>query len=398
MSLRSALRNWLRPHLLGRPRLWEVLVASDLLVERARHAVAPVLPHVVKPDPRNLEVAITAHCNLRCVGCKYGRDFMPGSELPWPIVKDLLDDAKTAEFWDVRFYGGEPLLHRDLPKMVAHACAIGLGAYVTTNGSLLKQRIDALYDAGLRTINIGYYGTGLHYDAYVQRKDRFDRLEAGVAYMRERYGSEIRLRINWLLMRPSCNVEALRQAIAFAERYDARLQVDLIHYSLPYFTEGPNRRLQFRAEDRPAIETVVAELLRMRKRTPERFNQSIAGMRSIPEWLLKGAEMRVPCDSHQMIWVGADGTVQQCYVTYRLGNLHQTRLRDLLFTPAHRAYAQDSCALRCPNCHCHYEVRVKKHLPSLLRYAVPRAASIADRKSRSSSRSLPVIQAPTTGA
>lgn len=397
MSLRSVLRNHLRPQLLRWPTLWRALIRTDLLVERARHAVAPVFPQVVKPDPRNLEVAITARCNMRCIGCKYGRDFMPGSELPWPIVRDLLDDAKAAGFWDVRFYGGEPLLHRDLPRMVAHARDIGLGAYLTTNGSLLKQRIDALYDAGLRTINIGYYGTGLHYDAYVQRRERFEQLEAGIAYMRERYGHEIRLRINWLLMRPSCNVEALRQAVAFAERYDAKLQVDLIHYSLPYFTEGPDRQLQFRPEDRPAIEQVLDELLHQRSRTPERFNQSVAGMRSIPDWLIKGADMRVPCDSHQMMWVGADGTVQQCYVTYRLGNLHQTRLRDLLFTPEHRAFAQDSCGLRCPNCHCHYEVRVQKHLPSLIRYSLPRPSSQTGAPLPSAMRTLPVLPANVSG-
>ncbi|MDP9145576.1 MAG: radical SAM protein, partial [Actinomycetota bacterium] len=159
LSIRSTLRNWLRPALLRRPGLWKAMVGTDLLVERVRHAIAPLIPSVVKPDPRHLEVAITAHCNLRCIGCKYGRDFMPGSQLSWEMAKDLLDDAKAAGFWDVRFYGGEPLLHPDLPRMVAHARSVGLGVYVTTNGILLKQRIDALYEAGLRTINIGYYGT-----------------------------------------------------------------------------------------------------------------------------------------------------------------------------------------------------------------------------------------------
>ncbi|MGZ8471108.1 MAG: radical SAM protein, partial [Gemmatirosa sp.] len=142
------------------PPMWRALVGADLQLERARHSVATVFPALIRPEPRHLEVAITANCNLRCTGCRYGREFMPGSQLPWPIVRDLLDDAKAAGFWDVRFYGGEPLLHPDLPRMVEHATRIGLGAYVTTNGMLLRQRIDDLYAAGLRTLNIGYYGTG----------------------------------------------------------------------------------------------------------------------------------------------------------------------------------------------------------------------------------------------
>lgn len=371
MSLRSTLRSVVRSSLKRHPRAWKALVNADLTLERARHSAATVIPALIQPDPRHLEVAITANCNLRCIGCHYGREFMTGSQLPWPIVRDLLDDAKAAGFWDVRFYGGEPLLHPDLPKMIEHANRIGLGTYVTTNGMLLGQRIDELHAAGLRTVNIGYYGTGAHYDAYVQRKDRYERLTTSVERVRERYGSEMTLRVNWLLMRPSCSIEALHAAWSFAQRFDARFQVDLVHYSLPYFTEGPDQMLKFRPEDRPALDEVIAEVLRLQAADPARFNHSVAGLRSAPDWLIKGADMRVPCDSHLMMWVGADGTVQQCYVTYHLGNLHVTRLRDLLFTAEHKRCARDSFALGCPNCHCHYDRRIQKHAPSLARYSAP---------------------------
>lgn len=378
MSLRSRFRDIGRPTLKKFPRLWQSLIGADMRLERLRHSAATILPVVIRPEPRNLEVAITANCNLRCLGCRYGREFMPGSQIPWLVMRDLLDDAKALGFFDVRFYGGEPLLHSDLPRMVQHAREIGLGAYVTTNGVLLRQKMGPLYSAGLRTINIGYYGTGAKYDAYVQRKERFEQLEDGIASVRDRYGMDVQLRINWLLMRPSCNLEALHTAFGFAERYKAQFQVDLIHYSLPYFTEGPDRMLQFRPEDQSAIEEVVRDLVRLKEAQPHRFNQSLVGLRSITDWLLKGANMKVPCDSHQMIWVGADGTVQQCYVTFPLGNLHQKRLRDMLFTPDHYRFARDSFGLNCPNCHCHYEARIRKHSKSLAHYSLP-------------SRSLPLL-------
>lgn len=368
INLRSRLRNAVQPWLRQYPGVRRTLSELDIRIERARHAAAAAVPGVIRPDVRNLEIAVTARCNLRCVGCRYGRDFMPGHELPLGIVKQLLDDAKALGFWDVRFYGGEPLLHPDLPNMVEHAIGVGLGAYVTTNATLLGSRIDDLYRAGLRTINIGFYGTGHVYDAYVQRRERFGRLEDSVRIVRERYGSEFRLRINWLLMRPSCSIEALHQAFDFARRYDTKFQVDLIHYSLPYFTEGPDRALQFRPADRPAIESVVREILILREQYPQHFHQSAEGLRSIPDWLIAGPDMRVPCDSYQMIWVGPDGTVQQCYVTYHLGNLHEKRLTELLNTPTHACYARQSYALECPNCHCHYEIRVRKHAASLRHY------------------------------
>ena len=114
-------------------------------------------------------VAVTANCNARCVGCRYGRDFMPGHQLGWEMTRDLLDDARAGGVSWVRFYGGEPLLHPDLPKMVAHARKVGMLPYVTTNAILLGKKFDELYAAGLRDVTVGFYGVGDAYDTYVQR-------------------------------------------------------------------------------------------------------------------------------------------------------------------------------------------------------------------------------------
>src|SRR5262249_34533911 len=157
-------------------------------------------------------------------------------ELPLPMMRDLLDDAAGLRVRSVRIYGGEPLLHRDLPAMVEHAVKLGLRTYVTTNGVLLDEKIDALYQAGLRGCTFGYYGSGRAYDDYVARPGNFARLERSIAAVRDRYGSGIGLRMNWLLMRPTCSVAAVDAAWRFAERYRTPMQVDLVHYSLPYFS------------------------------------------------------------------------------------------------------------------------------------------------------------------
>src|SRR5690349_20926518 len=101
-------------------------------------------------------IAVTSHCNARCIGCRYGRDFMPNSRLDWEIVRDLLDDAREANISSIRLYGGEPLLHPDLPRMVEHCRKLGLHPLVTTNAVLLEKRIDDLYAAGLRDVTIGF--------------------------------------------------------------------------------------------------------------------------------------------------------------------------------------------------------------------------------------------------
>jgi MoaA/NifB/PqqE/SkfB family radical SAM enzyme len=287
---------------------------------------------------------------------------MTGSQLPWSVMKDLLGDAKALGVEVVRLYGGEPLLHPDLSKMIEYCTELRLGTYVTTNGILLKEQIDTLYRAGLRDITIGFYGNGEKYNKYVQRRNSFERLDEGLETVRHRYGLDVHMKMNWLLMRPTCNVESLYAAWSTAQQYKMRFQIDLIHYSLPYFSEGNDRELQFRPEDEASIRTIVDELIILKRRHPDVFNQSLSSIKSIPDWLLKGSAMRVPCDAYEMIWVGADGTVQLCYVTFKLGNLHEKRLRDLVYNSEHCSAARGAFSLNCPNCHCHYGARVDKQL------------------------------------
>lgn len=380
MSFRSSVRAWLVPALKKQPRLWSLVRETDLAVERSRHSAARVLPVLIRPQPRQMHIAITAHCNQRCVGCNYGRDFMTGSQLSLDMVKALVDDAAEAGFHEIRLYGGEPLLHPDLPAMVKHVVDRGMRPYVTTNAVLLRHKIDALYEAGLRNMNIGFYGVGDAYDSYVHRHRSFERVEAGIKATRDKYGMDINMRINWLLMRPSANLADLDAACQFAARYRLRIQVDLVHYSLPYFTEGPERELAFRPEDRPQLELIAADLLRRQREQPDLFLHPDVALRSIPDWLIKGPDMRVACDAGNMVWVGADGTVQLCYVTFKLGNLHEQRLSSMLFNATHRQAARDAFALECPNCHCGYDVRVQKdatmarHYRSLLDAEVPRTS------------------------
>lgn len=352
------------------PSLKRQLRNLDTLIERKRHSLAVDFPVLIQPQPRVLTVAITANCNLRCIGCRYGRDFMAGEQLPLNLVEDLLHDAKDAGFQTVRLYGGEPLLHRDLPQMVRTACRIGLVPFVTTNGLLLGDKIDELYEAGLRILTMGFYGTNSAYERYVQRRGTYAKLEGSVARVRERYGMDVNMQINFLLSKLSCNLRSLHEALRFAERYKTRFQVDIVHYSLPYFTEGTERELQFTPADRGRVEEIVGELLNFKASHPELYSESTQSIRSIPDWALKGADMRVPCTAYRMIWVGADGTVQLCYVTFKLGNLHQTRLRDLLFTSEHKKACRDAFALKCPNCHCERDDRIRTDAASQRLYGL----------------------------
>ncbi len=298
---------------------------------------------------------------------------MPGDRLSLSTVMHVLSDAKAGGMETVRFYGGEPLLHPDLPGMIRYASELGLRSYVTTNGTHLGPKIGPLYEAGLRLATIGFYGVGDAYEAYTQRPGHFRRLEQSVETVRRLYGDRFQLQLNFVLLRPTCTVEALRAAWAFAERYGMFFHVDLASGSIPFFTGGAEDQLLLTSDHRDAAAEVACEMLRLKRGAPARFVHSEAFIRSIPDWLINGPAMRVPCNAYELLWIGADGTVQLCDTALPLGNVNRQRLRDILFSREHHRAARDGFQLNCPNCTCLVESRIQKDAASQRRYAVPLA-------------------------
>lgn len=112
---------------------------------------------------RDLRISVTDRCNFRCTYCMpkeiFGDDyaFMPKSELL--SFEEITRIARLFAAFGVkkiRLTGGEPLLRRDLPDLIRMLNDIegveDIG--LTTNALLLKQHGQALYDAGLRRLNV----------------------------------------------------------------------------------------------------------------------------------------------------------------------------------------------------------------------------------------------------
>ncbi len=102
-----------------------------------------------------LRVSVTDKCNLRCVYC------MPMEGLEWLRREDLLTYEEITRIVRVmapmglrrvRFTGGEPLVRRDLPDLVAAVAAVpGIeDLSLSTNAVLLEENAEALRRAGHR--------------------------------------------------------------------------------------------------------------------------------------------------------------------------------------------------------------------------------------------------------
>ena len=129
------------------------------------------IPLVLKTAPHDLRnraltdlrISVIDRCNFRCPYC------MPEDE--YPRDHEFLSKADRLRFEEIerlarifvgvgvrklRLTGGEPLLRRDLPELVRQLAAIPGAAdlAMTTNGSLLAGKADALREAGLSRITL----------------------------------------------------------------------------------------------------------------------------------------------------------------------------------------------------------------------------------------------------
>ncbi len=111
---------------------------------------------------RDLRISVTDRCNFRCVYCMpkeiYGRDyrFLERRELlTFEELERLVRTFAGLGVEKVRLTGGEPLLRRELERLVEMLAAIpGLDLTLTTNGSLLPQKAQTLADAGLERVTV----------------------------------------------------------------------------------------------------------------------------------------------------------------------------------------------------------------------------------------------------
>jgi len=106
----------------------------------------------------NLRISVTDRCNIRCVYCMpESVQFLPRSSLlSFEEIEAFVRAATTVGIDKIRLTGGEPLVRRGLPDLVARIAAIPGIADVglTTNGILLAPMARDLWDAGLRRINV----------------------------------------------------------------------------------------------------------------------------------------------------------------------------------------------------------------------------------------------------
>ncbi len=301
------------------PRAWTRLL---------RHATRPAS---AGPPPVLFAIGVTYRCVCRCEHCyAHGRARDAASELTTDEVKRLVDQAAELGALEVFFTGGESLLRRDVPELIAHGRSLGLLTRISTNGYLLdRRRVDALAKAGLTQagISLDYADAEAH-----DRSRRLPGLHArAVAGVRRLVEAGVKVQAHCVATRPKVTAE-LERVIALAREIGVSY-VCLIFPAAAGRLEGASEDV-LTAEERDAVRalqdppSVFAELA-----TPQALCAAVG---------------------RKFLYVNPYGYTSPCTtVRYWMGNVRRTPVGVIWrrYTEGMNMECRGNCALNEPGPH-----------------------------------------------
>lgn len=149
----------------------------------------------------HVRLSVTNRCNYFCAYChREGIDYPPAEELS-PEDWDFLIGVATQ--LGLKYYkvtGGEPLLYSGIVDVVRSIRKHGGIPSITTNGYLLKELAEPLSKAGVDHINVSLHSLNREVFSALTGYDALERVLAGI---QEALDRGIKLKINYLVLRPN---------------------------------------------------------------------------------------------------------------------------------------------------------------------------------------------------
>jgi MoaA/NifB/PqqE/SkfB family radical SAM enzyme len=159
----------------------EAIAAAGLNPARYFESVGDSRSSVALTEPVCLYLEVTNRCNLLCETCpRTFEELEPPADMSWELFTRIVDQVPNIS--RVVLHGvGEPMLVRELPRMVAHLKARGTYVLFNTNGTLLNARNGrALAEAGLDELRVSLDAAEPEAFLAVRGKDYFNRIVRNV--------------------------------------------------------------------------------------------------------------------------------------------------------------------------------------------------------------------------
>jgi MoaA/NifB/PqqE/SkfB family radical SAM enzyme len=307
--------------------------------------------------PLVAELFLTDNCNLKCVSCACWRT-VTRSELDSAEWRDVIDQLAALGIVKANFTGGEPLLRKDAPELMAYARSAGIRSlHLNTNAVLLdERRLAAVLDAGVRSVNVSVDGPDAAQHDLVRGKDgAFDTtVEALQRLLAQRDALDLRVRMNYTVMRST--VSRLPEVMRLAQRLRVQLYLNLATDHTFLFRDG-QVGIEARVE-RDQVDDALAEVelvLRNDRRFLPRYSE-LAYMRKHFDELL---QCSLPCAESQLkLMVHSTGQVGGCWGHDAQDNVRTTPLVDIVASTGYRDSHERFFRKECVGCGSNYALNL----------------------------------------
>jgi len=330
---------------------------------------AQTVRHIPDQDPVCLYLETTNRCNLLCTTCpRTYEELEPPADMSWDLFTSIVDQIPRLQ--RAVLHGvGEPMLVKDLPRMVRYLKDRGTYVLFNTNGTVLNERNGrALIKAGLDELRVSFDASNAKSYLAIRGKNFFARILRNVRAFRE-----LQEREGHTKPRVSAWLTGLRETIAELPdfvRVAAETGVKEVYLQrLVFFDKGaigkarPDQALyeQLTRDEASYIEeaTTLAASLGM--------TFSASGAASEPGMSLKRHDSGSPWSLCRRPWTvmyfTANGRALPCciapfsqrgYENYTLGDATQQTLREIWTGPAYADFRKgllsDQPPAACASC------------------------------------------------
>ncbi|HVP41093.1 MAG TPA: GTP 3',8-cyclase MoaA [Candidatus Krumholzibacteriaceae bacterium] len=186
------------------------------------HESFPTLHDSFGRKLNSLRISITQKCNLQCFFCHREGENAPNGEMSPEEIVRIAQIASQLGMKKVKLTGGEPLLRQDIPKIVS-----GMAHYVdevslTTNGVLLEEYAQTLYDAGLKRVNVSLQSITSENFQKITGKTHVQQVKNGIKAALQ--SGLYPVKINMVVLK-DINVDEIPKMVDFAKEIGVTLQL-----------------------------------------------------------------------------------------------------------------------------------------------------------------------------
>jgi MoaA/NifB/PqqE/SkfB family radical SAM enzyme len=156
--------------------------AAPVLARRYFEAVGPERARVAEAPPVCIYLEVTNRCNLLCETCpRTFEDLEPPADMSWELFRSIIDQVPGLV--RVVLHGvGEPMLVKDLPRMIRYLKERGIYVLFNTNGTLLAPRKRReIIDTGLDELRVSLDAAEAKSFLKVRGKDMFNRIVRNIS-------------------------------------------------------------------------------------------------------------------------------------------------------------------------------------------------------------------------